>query len=120
MIQSHHLISNTTFCSRIRPRVKNHTQCNFISCTPLNSRDLKNIPGFHYDLLSEQHTTTRYVSVKTDDVFVHLHRSTQSIVKKVLSFHLILTLHLHQYRIGRLKQKKVELYKTLCFDVRLV
>jgi len=31
----------------------------------------------------------------------------------VLSFHLVLTLHLHKYRIGRVKRKKVELYKTV-------
>ena len=65
MLQSHHLISNipgnTTSCWRIWPRVKNHKQCNFISCTPLISRDLKNIPGFNYDLLCERHTTTGYV-----------------------------------------------------------
>jgi len=51
--------------------------------------------------------------VKTDNAFVHLHCSTQCILKKVLSFHLVLTLHLHQYRIGRAKRKKVELYETL-------
>ena len=50
--------------------------------------------------------------VNTDNAFVHLHCSTQSIMKKVLSFHLVLTLHLHPYRIGRVKRKKVELYKT--------
>ena len=61
MLQSHHLFSNTTSCLRIQHRVKNHKQCNFISCTLLISRDLKNIPGFHYDLLCEQHTTTSYV-----------------------------------------------------------
>jgi len=33
-------------------------------------------------------------------------------MKNVLSFHLVLALHLHQYRIGRVKRKKVELYKT--------
>jgi len=44
--------------------------------------------------------------VKTSNAFVHLHCSTQSIMKKVLSFHLVLTLHLHQYRIGRVKRKK--------------
>jgi len=33
-------------------------------------------------------------------------------MKKVLFFRLVLTLHLHQYRIGRVKRKKVELYKT--------
>ena len=51
--------------------------------------------------------------VKTDHAFVHLHCSTQSIMKKVLPFHLVLALHLHQYRIGHVKQKTVELYKTL-------
>jgi len=40
---------------------KNHKQWHFTSCTPLISRHLKIIPGFHYDLLSKQHTTTRYV-----------------------------------------------------------
>jgi len=54
-------ISDTTSCWRIRPRVKNRKQCNFISCTPLISRDLKNIPGLNCNLLSEQHTTTGYV-----------------------------------------------------------
>ena len=49
--------------------------------------------------------------VKTDNAFVHLHCSTQSITKKVLSFHLVLTLRLHQYRTGRVKRKKVDLYK---------
>jgi len=48
---------------------------------------------------------------KTDNAFVHLHCSTQSIMKKVLSFRLVLTLHLHQYRVGRVKREKVELYK---------
>jgi len=38
-----------------------HTQCNFISCTLLVSRHLENVPGSHYDLLSKQHMTTRYV-----------------------------------------------------------
>jgi len=40
-------------------------------------------------------------------------------MKKVLSFHLVLTLHLHKYRIDRVKRKKVELYKTvdLCWRV---
>jgi len=33
-------------------------------------------------------------------------------MKKVLSFRLVLTLHLHQNRVGRVKRKKVELYKT--------
>ena len=37
------------------------TQYNFIACTLLVSRHLKNIPDSHYDLLSKQHTTTRYV-----------------------------------------------------------
>jgi len=32
--------------------------------------------------------------------------------EKVLSFRLVLALHLHQYRVGRVKQKKVKLYKT--------
>jgi len=34
-------------------------------------------------------------------------------MKKVLSFHLILTLHLHKYQVGRVKRKKFELYKTV-------
>jgi len=33
-------------------------------------------------------------------------------MKKVLSCRLVLTLHLPQYRIGRVTRKKVELYKT--------
>jgi len=31
----------------------------------------------------------------------------------MLSFHLVLTLHLDPYRIGRVKGKKVDLYKTI-------
>jgi len=72
---------------------------------------LKNIPGFTYDLLSEQHTTTGYV-LEIDNAFAHLRCSTQFIMKKVLFFRLVLTLHLHQYRVGRVKRKKFELYKT--------
>jgi len=34
-------------------------------------------------------------------------------MKKVLSSHLVLTLHLDPYRIGRVKRKKVDFYKTL-------
>jgi len=64
MLQSHHHISDTTSCWRIRPRVKIHKQCNIISCTPLISRDLKNIPVFNYDLISEQHTKIGYVLEK--------------------------------------------------------
>jgi len=50
---------------------------------------------------------------KTGNAFPHLRYSTQSIMKKVLSFHLVLTLHLNPYCIGRVKRKKVDLYKTL-------
>ena len=51
--------------------------------------------------------------VKTGNSFTHLRCSSQSVMKKVLSFHLVLMLHLHKYRIGRVKRKKVELYKTV-------
>ena len=57
-------ISNTTSCSQIRPRVEHDKQCNFIFCTLLISRHLKNIPGFYYDRLNKQHTTTGYVLQK--------------------------------------------------------
>jgi len=44
--------------------------------------------------------------VKTANAFAHLHCRTQSVMKKVLSFRLVLTLHLDPYRIGRAKRKK--------------
>ena len=40
-------------------------------------------------------------------------------MENVLCFHLVLTLHLYQYRIGRATRKKVELYKTLCLRWRV-
>jgi len=42
-------------------------------------------------------------------------------MKKVLSFHLVLTLHLHKYRIDRVKRKKSNCIKPLiCVGVRFV
>jgi len=59
--------------------------------------------------------------VKTGNTFAHLRCSTQSIMKKVLSFHLVLTLHLHKYRIGRVKRKKSNCIKPLiCVGVCFV
>jgi len=42
-------------------------------------------------------------------------------MKKVLSFHLVLTLHVDPYRIGRVKRKKLIYIKPLiCVGVRFV
>jgi len=116
MLQSHPLyqqhISGTTSCWRIRPRVKNRKQCNLISCTPLVSRDLKSIPGFNYDLLSEQHTTTGYVLER-----LTMHLSISIAVHKLLwkkCCLFALFLHFTFINIGLVvwNEKKVELYDT--------
>ena len=58
---------------------------------------------------------------KTGNAFAHLRFTTQSIMKKVLSFHLVLTLHLDAYRIGRVKRKKSICIKPLiCVGMRFV
>jgi len=51
--------------------------------------------------------------VKTGNAFAHLRCSTQSIMKKVLSFHRVLRLHVDPYRIGRVKLKKSIYIKPL-------
>jgi len=51
--------------------------------------------------------------VKTGNAFAHLRCSTQSIMKKSAAFSPCSSLHLQKYRIGRVKQKKVELYETV-------
>jgi len=51
--------------------------------------------------------------VKSGNAFAHLRCSTQSIMKKSAVFSPCSSLHLHKCRIGRVKRKKVELYKTV-------
>ena len=80
----------------------------------LISRHLKIIPGFHYDLLSKQATNYNPLCFeKTGNAFAHLRCSTQSIMKNSAVFSPCSSLHFHKYRIGRVKRKKVELYKTV-------
>jgi len=63
----------------------------------------------------------RLCFAKTGNAFAHLRCSTQSIMKKVLSFHLVLTLHVDTYRIGRVKRKKSIYIKPLiCVGVCFV
>jgi len=50
---------------------------------------------------------------KTGNAFAHLRCSTQSIMKNSAVFSPCSSLHFHKYRIGRVKRKKVELYKTV-------
>jgi len=72
---------------------------------------------------AEQAThNNRLCFAKTDNAFAHLRCSTQSIMKKVLSFHhLALTLHLDPYRIGRVKRKKsISMKPLICVGVRFV
>ena len=58
---------------------------------------------------------------KTGNAFAHLRFSTQSIMKKVLSFHLVLTLHVDTYRIGRvIRKKSINIKPLICIGVRFV
>ena len=58
------------------------------------------------------HDNTLYF-VKTGNAFAHLRCRTKSIMKKSAVFSPCSSLHLHKYRIGGVKRKKFELYKTV-------
>ena len=71
---------------------------------------------------TEQATYDNQLSfAKIGNAFAHLRCSTQSIMKKVLSFHFVLTLHVDPYRIGRVKRKKsIDIKPLICVGLRFV
>ena len=87
----------------------------------LISRHLKIIPGFHYDLLSKQQTTTRYVLKR---LAMHLPISVavhNLLWKTVLSFHLVLHFTFINNGLVVWNEKKSNCIKPLiCVGVRFV
>ena len=69
----------------------------------------------HQRELNTEDDATKFFIIRAHHDFAHLRCNTQSIMIKVLSFHLVHKLHLDPYRVGRapiLKTKKVDLYKS--------